>query len=711
MRRTGICAVLTLAASVAAADDFSGRGQVSFQKYDFGGRIESGLRQSYNVGLDRGFTGTSRLRVFFRADDFQGSTERTLSAFTEKSQSRQYQPAVELLVDTDTLRILLRGDYLADRSQRGELQTERATERSFANLRWDPVGLPSLMVIAQRNATKEGAAQTAGTDESASAILQYPWRGLTTSAEARYVRSADDRVGYERSMKSYGASAGYAYATPGGRFSLSADASALQSISDERATGAEATLVPIPVPISRAVYGVDETPADTRDPALSPHPALDDGDINTSAAIALGPDGVSFQNIGFEIGRTERVDEVRIIVRDPVGNPLRTGGGPVTWDAYISEDGLLWRPLPGVTSSFDDIRSLYSITFEPVLARWLKVVNFGVNSEATLVTEAQAFFHRIVAPGGGRNGDQQSWNAGLALSFRPFRRLTLAYAGSYSALNQNYAAFASTGSTSGDHRASADYALARLWSLRGHFTTRDVHTYDGAGERSDTWLTALEYTPTRRLQLTAETSRQTQTLLGVPNTIDTVALRAYGQALRSVSFTLDLGMQGQTIEGQSLPARRTFLNLSSAARLTRTTRLQVSAAHQSAVSQSNDPATVLLGPTRDDRLYGELIWQPGRPLLVNARIGYVSGETISGMTQRLRVEWRPFGGGTVSLAGTWDEDIDPMSDRRARRVIFSPRWAMNRFVTVDVNYTAVATAIGPTTDEQKTLFATVTVTR
>jgi len=711
MRRLAPLALLLLLAHAALADGLSGRALVSFQRYDFGDTAQSGLRQSYHLDLDRAFTGTSRLRLFFRAEDFQGSNERLATAFTVQSRSRQYQPAGELVVDTDTLRLLLRGDYLDDSGQTGSVETDRTTERSFMNLRWDPFGLPSLMLTAQRDATKEQATRASGTDESASALLQYPWHGLTTSAEGRYVRSADRLAGYDRSTKSYGAGAAYAFATRGGRFSVNADASALRSDIDERSTLGTDTIVPVPVQINRAVFGADDTPGDDRDHPLSTLATLRDGDINTSTGISLGPDGASFQNFGFDIGRTDRVDEVRIIVRDAAGNPLRTGGGPVTWDAYVSDDGQLWRPLGGVQNTFDDSRSLYSITFDPVLARWVKVVNFGVNSEPAFVTEIQGFSHRIVPAGGGRSGEQQTWNGALTVAVRPIQRLNVVYSGAYSALHQDYAAFATVESVSVDHLAAIEYALAPRWTVRGQVALRDVHAFDIEGERSDTRLAALDYAPTRHLQMTAEASTQTQTLLGIPNTIDTVAFRAYGQALRSLSFTLDLGVQDQTIEGEPASARRTFLNLSTNARLTRTTRLQLSGTHQRAVSDSQNAAVVLLGAPRDDRLYAELIWQPGRPLLVNTRVGYVSTDAISGITQRVRVEWRPFGGGTVSLAGTWDEDIDPMSDRRARRVIFSPRWAMNRFVTVDLNYTAVATTIRSTTDEQKTLFATLTVTR
>ena len=59
--------------------------------------------------------------------------------------------------------------------------------------------------------------------------------------------------------------------------------------------------------------------------------------------------------------------------------------------------------------------------------------------------------------------------------------------------------------------------------------------------------------------------------------------------------------------------------------------------------------------------------------------GWLSGGAISGFTHRYHADWYPFGDGTVSIGGSLDEDIDPVQNRRARRVIFNPRWMMNRY--------------------------------
>ena len=71
----------------------------------------------------------------------------------------------------------------------------------------------------------------------------------------------------------------------------------------------------------------------------------------------------------------------------------------------------------------------------------------------------------------------------------------------------------------------------------------------------------------------------------------------------------------------------------------------------------------------------------------------------------------PFGDGTLSLGATIDQDIDPVQNRRARRVMFNPRWLMNRWATIDLNYTSVDTALASSNNRQRSAFATLTLTK
>jgi hypothetical protein len=711
MRRLVPYAVLCLiVAAIARADDFNGRASVSYQSYDLGRVVESGIRQSYDLGFDRAFTGTSRLRFFFRAEDFAGQTEVPMTTFIRDSRSREYQPSGEFLWRADTLRLLLRGDYVKYEGETERFGSSRTTERGLARFDWSPAGLPAIAVLAQRNATREGESDIGPLDEVLTASLTYPWRGLAIGVDARHIHSEDETRGYARTNETLGASMSYSWALPSDRLSVTANAGAHHSSIEERATGDQASNVPIQVPLSRALFAVDDTPVDGRDHPLSPYPSLKDGDRDTSTNLSLGPDGASFYNLAVDYGRVDRLDEIRVIVRDRAGNPIRGTGGPITWDAYVSEDGLLWRLVSGSEATFDSSRSAYSITFPALNTRWAKVVSFGVQSEPALITELEAYYHVGVSGSEARTGDQQSYNAGLAVSVRPTRAVTVTYGGTYSGNRTEDSILADRENTNIDHVLTADYRFAQHWTARGQGSLRRSEFLAREPDTATMVLFALDYQPTRRLQLTAEYNRQDQKLEYRPTQLESATLRVIGQPLRSMSFNFDLGVQKENVDGGE-QATRTFLSLTSNARLTRTARLLLTGSVQRSRVTEDTPIAVLGGFGRDQRFSAEMQWQPGRPLLVTARLGYVSSAVLSGFTQRVRMEWSPFDGGTISLAASYDEDIDPSADRRARRLVFSPRWSVNRFTTLQLHYTALSTTLQAYADEQNLLYVTLTVSR
>src|SRR5581483_3705974 len=208
----------------------------------------------------------------------------------------------------------------------------------------------------------------------------------------------------------------------------------------------------------------------------------------------------------------------------------------------------------------------------------------------------------------------------------------------------------------------------------------------------------LDYMPTRELRVTVESGRESDTLEGSAFAVGTNAIHITASVLRSASVTLDAGEQTQRIRSDASSAQRRFANLASTLQLWPTLRMLISGTYQKTNSQSSDPSVQLLGAPKDERITDEVIWRPSRELSVGVRVGWVSGQQLSGFSERLHVDWFPFADGTVSLGGSYDDDIDPTLNRRARRLTFSPRWVMNRHAAIDVNYTAVSSAIDASAD-------------
>ena len=420
---------------------------------------------------------------------------------------------------------------------------------------------------------------------------------------------------------------------------------------------------------------------------------------------------MSFQNIVLDIGHIDRVDEIRVIVRDPAGNPLRNGGGPVVWDVYTSSDGQLWTPLISDTT-FSNPLSLYSVTFEQTTARWFKVVNFSVNIDATLVSEVQAYYHTVIAAGQRRTGRQNSYSASTTIAVQPIDRVAFTYSGLYSSIRQDLANQPQpTTTTDIEHLATIQYDFARMWSIRTELLKRDVQTFDSTNDGAQGVTGYLDFIPTKQLRLTLELSKQDQVIDGTPFVIETRAIHANAFVLRSLSVMFDAGKQRQTISRDGSNAFHDFMTLTSNAQLTRRMRLLLTASMNRATSDSTDPVVQLLGPQRDNRIDADFIWRSGHELTVDLRGGYFSGELISGFTHGFRVDWYPFADGTLSLGGSYDQDIDPVRDRISTRTIFNPRWLINRWATFDVNYTQVTTKARLSTAQQRSLFATLTLYR
>jgi hypothetical protein len=707
MKRSALLLLVFLSVAPGAfADDGSATAVLSFQRYDFDSYASSGFRQTYDLRLSRALTTTSIVQLMFRGDDYRGTTDRALAG-EDDFESRQLQPIAEYSLNAEALHISARSDYLdVDTTYAGIVQAQ-TLQRSNLRADWSPRGLPRLSLFAQRNSIDDDAGTTALTEQGATLLADYAWRGFTVSGDGRYSSAVDPAAGYDRRTNGLGAAIGYSAAPMGGRVTFSAQANGRLTDFREQTTS-DGSSIPVPVAISRTFYAVDETPADGRDQPLASYPSLRDGNLDASTGISVGPESVSFLNLAGDLARTETVDEVRVVIRDPSGNPPRTGGGSVTWDAYSSIDGQVWTPL-SATSTYNAALAYYSVTFAPVELRWLKVVSFGVNSESSFVTELEFYRHIASDEPQSRDGSERLVDGVATVSWRAGNRTTLSYTGVYNYVDQERQGFATYDSTAIEHVIGIEQGIARSLSARGQFTRRDAESGD-ANDTLTVATTFLDYTPTRRLRTSLELTRQEQDLIGSGSTSLTRALHFYGQIYRAWTATAVVGQETQDLRDAS-SSQRTFFNLTSGAQLYRTLRLQLTASLQQVDSDSTDPAVLLLGPQKDRRVAAEFIWRAGRPLLLATRFGWVDSEALSGFTQRYRIDWRPFADGAITLGGTWNEDIDPMTNRRSRRVIFTPRWIINGWAAFDLNYTAVSTRLAERETQQKTLFATLTLTR
>jgi len=702
---SAVCCLLSVS---TFAGDLSGRALVSYESRDTDLLTTNGVRQQYDLRLYKAFTLTSVMRLYCRIDDFNGQND--YKAFAQDNRSRQIQPVAEFLLNNDTLQANARSEWLNLRSTFGDTKSTRTIQRTFGQLTWQPDALPIVHLLATRNATLDHNARIDLTEDNALASLQYHWRGMQATAEQRYFRSTDPDAGYDRTTSTHAANLTWASTHFHDKLDFAAAGDMQLTTLQESAVRGSTTSVPTPVAISRALWAIDDTPLDSRDHPPVPYPGLADANLNTSTGLSLGPEGASFQNLVIDLGRVDRADEIRIVVRDAAGNPLQHGGGAVTWDLYTSDDGSLWRALTSQTT-FNSPLSLYSVTFALTPGRWFKVVNFGVNADPAFMTEVQAYYHTTLTPGNARNGTQNTYSATTTMNWQARKTVLLGYTGTYTALHEQFTNLPRNTTSDLEHVVTGQWDLPRHFSLRGQLLRRSAKTFTGRSDALTDVAEYLDYNPTRQLKITFELGQQDETVQNSAFTIDTRAVHITAFVIRSVVLTTDVGMQTQTIANGGGTADRRYVNLTGNVQLLPKLRMLLNGSLQRTQTDSTDPAVELLGAQRDDRISSEFIWRGGRQLTLSARYGWAAGQAISGFTQRYHVEWYPFGDGTLSLGGAYDQDVDPTVNRRARRVLFNPRWTMNRFVMFDLNYTSITTTLASNAVRQRMLYATMTLTK
>jgi len=165
----------------------------------------------------------------------------------------------------------------------------------------------------------------------------------------------------------------------------------------------------------------------------------------------------------------------------------------------------------------------------------------------------------------------------------------------------------------------------------------------------------------------------------------TASLRTYLKVLRTLELDANAGVQRQKFLDSGLTIDEWFASGYMAADLTSDLHLRVDASY----SRNQTPGLVgsLLLSGTDERYTGDLYYRPGPELGVDVRIGWVHSGNESGVIQNYRLDWRPFPYGSLNLGGRYEEDVEPFTNRRSRRVILDPSWRLNNHMILDLSYT------------------------
>jgi hypothetical protein len=459
------------------------------------------------------------------------------------------------------------------------------------------------------------------------------------------------------------------------------------------------------------LYLLDDLPLDT--PPLTPVPALLDRAFDASAGISIGSGGASFQNLGLDLGTYAPVDQVVVHVRSSAGVPVPYGGA-VTWTAYWSQDGLRWTQLGGVSATFNDGLSAWQVGFDPVVARFVKVVNFGVNTIDTQVTELQGFFHETFMPDKTLVSSTVRQTFGLNLAGRPLGPLLLSYSGTL------YAdALTPPGGTARWYTNLTNQADATAGPFRS-FTLRAGLGYNDARQPFDHTQSALIlsagvlFKPIERFDASLDLRRTDDRLkqaISVETVTDTVTGATHLVLYDSLRGFLNLGVSRQQIVGAGTTTYLTSEALLNS-NLTSSIDLDLSVSAQSTITQVGDTSAQAAVPyiriVNYQRYLSQWRYHPSAALSLTASLGYLSTGDSGGPIRSVLANWYPFPGGAVQLNLNYSQEVDPLSGRSLQRFNFSPLWAVNRYLHLFMGYN-IMSGSGVPTGRQQNVYVTLSL--
>lgn len=456
--------------------------------------------------------------------------------------------------------------------------------------------------------------------------------------------------------------------------------------------------IPVRVTIWKTSSVIDDSPLDSRDHPAESMPGLHDG-LYSGIGIPLGPRSESFRNIVLDFGRHAEINQIRLIVRDPSGN-LVESGGPLTWSVYVSEDAIDWRPILGdATGDFLAGPSFYRVSFPMVKSRHLKLVSFGINVIATELVEVEALKLETVLHGDRQKTVFRVASANGFVSARPIDLLTLSWSGLWSRAITTPNDYAESRTDDYDTFASILLDPVEWTKLTVAYQKRGSRfSYgDGFGQASTPdvvqtftlWTADLRFVPWPGLDGTIEGSRSVDDFDGDRIESDGVALRGHTKFWDAIDLGFDLGQQHYDLVSQSNTATRRYADTSVIVLLTETitARGEMSFGRSEYDYFSGTDETAFPVSTQDDqRWWGEISWRPGEQLLLSCRYGEATvGDTTSGV-RGFRLQWNPFLSGQVRIETLYDEDVDTTGDRISRRLSVTPTWNISRNASLILSY-------------------------
>jgi hypothetical protein len=681
-----LLALAALGPAAAAGDDLlSGRATLQYSGIDAPGASVRTFQETYEgrlrLDLSQALDATAQLRV----DDTRGAIREPTPA---SSDSLLVQPRFEARYHLQPVELDAGYDLAWQRSASSGGDTGRTlVERLHADAAYSELGMPSARLSVWQQTTKNLASDSDVRDTVAQLSLGHAMGPVALSAGGQADWLTDSATGLTtRTLQPH---ATIQIERPIGR---TGSVGAVYSVSftdvAQQSIAGFAVLSPVQRFPSRGLYGVTDRPSDTTGRPLVPAPALVDGNVEVSSGISLGPDGVSFQNLGVDMGRLVSIDALRVTVRTSSGYPVSYSGG-IVWSVWSSDDGLLWNPVGGASTTFDSTLSRFDTSFPPVTARYFKLVNFGTSTTEALVTELEAFEHVLARPLTTTTSTVLAQAGSVNATVAPHPKVRLGLGGTVSQSVQ------SSAGTAFDTSSWQTLGTANLGPFEDRFNLALV------GELRGAQATATD----SRLGSQESATASVRVADPVTVTLEGHRLEEHGSADSLVTYgartgasvillpaTLELtggaGVDRDVTEPGPVDTRRFNASGGLSARLFPSLTVGATASAQTGSVAQPASATLLFPQPPASRIYaGTAAWRASERLQLGATLSWMETGGNAGLAQQYRVALDPFPGGAFRLALVYDESLDAFNGTHLARLLVQPTWRINRHASLDGSFT------------------------
>jgi hypothetical protein len=680
-----LLALAALGPTVAAGDDLvSGRATLQYSGIDGGGAALRTFQETYEGRLHLDFSQAVGATAQVRVDDTRGTVSQPVTA---TSDTLLIQPRFETRYHLQPVDLAVGYDLAWQRSSSSGGDDGRTlVERLHADAAYSELGLPSVRLSLWQQTTKNLAASSDVRDTVVQLGLGHTVGPVTLSTGGQADWLTDSSTGLTtRTLQPH---ATIQVERPIGR---TGSVGAMYSVSftdvAQDSLAGYAVSSPVQRFPSRGLYGVTDRPSDTTGRPLVPAPALVDGNVEVSSGISLGPDGVSFQNLGVDMGRLVSIDALRVTVRTSSGYPATYAGG-IVWSAWASDDGLLWNPIGGASTSFDPTLSRFETSFPPITARYFKLVNFGTSTTEALVTEIEAFEHVLARPLSTTTSTVFAQAGSVNATVSPHQKVRLSLGGTVTQAVQSSAGTAFD-TSSWDTIGTANLGpfedrlnFSLVGELRGaHATASDSRI--GSQTSATASLRVVE-----PVTVTLEGHRLEDR--GSSDSLVTYGARTGASVIlvpSTLEFTTGAGVDRDVTEPGPVETERLNASAGLSSRLFPSLTLGATASAQTGSVAQPASATLLFPQPPASRIYaGTAAWRASERLQLGATVSWMETGGSAGLAQQYRVALDPFPGGAFRLGLVYDESLDAFNGTHLARFLVQPSWRVNRHASLDGSF-------------------------